>query len=168
MKAQEWAKENPDWNAYDPDKDEFLHPHLDSGWRKKKPRGKVAKNAATKYTPKSPPQQVARNDDDADTVRVIRKGMSQGYYTYDPLPKPAKEINKWVEGLREASRKKNELAPVVDWNTPFVHEHEKSEGQSVRYGLGVHVLILLDIRDTAQCTALQGTLRFRDRMLKED
>jgi hypothetical protein len=127
QKAKEWAKENPDWNAYDPDKDEFLHPNLDSGWRKKKPRGKIAKNAATKYMPKQvAPKAVV--EDDMDTARVIRKGMSLGYYTYDPLPKPAKDISKWVDGLKEASRKTNELVPVVDWNTPVVAEHEKPEG----------------------------------------
>jgi hypothetical protein len=128
-KAKEWAKENPDWNAYDPDKDEFLHPNLDSGWRTKKPRGKIAKNAATKYTPKQVEHKDKdKGEDDADTVRVIRKGMSLGYYTYDPLPKPAKDINKWADGLKEASREKNDHVPIVNWNMPVLAEHEKLEG----------------------------------------
>lgn len=128
-KAAEWAKENPDWNAYDPAKDEFLHPHLDSGWRKKKLRSKVAKNAATRFIPKQ--QKEEKKEDDGDTVRVVRKGMALGCYAYDPLPKPAKDISLWIKGLKGASTKKEELAPNIDWNQKFATNLEKPEGELI-------------------------------------
>jgi hypothetical protein len=122
-KSAEWAKQNPDWNKYNPDEDEFLHPHLRD--TTKKPRRKVPKNAATRFEFKKQENKKDQQDD-FDSVKGIRGGL--GFYLYDPLPKPERNVNKWVAGLKEASRNED-YAPKVNWDDKFAIEPNEKPGE---------------------------------------
>ena len=120
-KSAEWAKQNPDWNKYNPDEDEFLHPHLRD--TTKKPRRKVPKNAATAFD-------FSKRDKkdqgcDLDSIKGIKDGL--GFYVYDPLPKPQKDLKKWIKGLKDASTTEN-YAPRINWKEKFKTEPDEKTG----------------------------------------
>jgi hypothetical protein len=125
-KSAEWAKQNPDWYKYNPDEDEFLHPHLRD--TTKKPRRKVPKNAATRVDFRKQGKK-ENQQEDLDSVKGIRGGLD--FYLYDPLPKPERDVRKWVSGLKDASRNEN-YAPRINWNQKFATEPSEKPGESIR------------------------------------
>lgn len=108
-KQAQWNKENPDWNKYNPEEDEFLHPNLETTWRNKKPKRRAPKNSAKKPVPKKKNQE---EEEDMDSLKVLRKGL--GYFVYDPVPKPKYDTEKWILDLSEAS-KSEDYAPFTSW-----------------------------------------------------
>lgn len=120
-KGEEWVKQNSDWDQYNPDEDEFLHPNKSS----KPLRGR---NGARTYgTTRGRVKNAGygKKEDDLDTVRVIRKGL--GFRMDDPLPKPEVNIKKWAAGLSEASKARKDHAPYIDWKKEAAVFNEDDE-----------------------------------------
>ncbi|PVG04505.1 hypothetical protein CPB86DRAFT_692347 [Serendipita vermifera] len=126
-KEKEFLKQNPGWNDYDPQQDEFLlnPPRLSkSGWpakrnvQRKGDRGYPPRNSSNRPIPARDQNKKKgrQENDDLDSVRVMRKGA--GMFASEPFPLPQYDFKPWLQGLK-AVDKRQHWTPKIDWNEKF-------------------------------------------------
>ncbi|KAG8788898.1 hypothetical protein FRC15_001413 [Serendipita sp. 397] len=98
-----WLENNKDWNNYNPDEDEFLHPNK-----------RIAGRPYTSRTHRKPRGTKRKDIEDNDTVKVIRRGV--GYFTHDPVPKPEVDVVAWLKGSNQASGLHESEVTLGDWS----------------------------------------------------
>jgi hypothetical protein len=133
---------NPDWDKYDPEKDEFLHPGVSGeagwggGWGK---NNRIGNHNGRSRGPKSGRgrrggrlQNASRGieDDGADmiSIKANRKGL--GYFTYDPIPKPLHDWVPWIKQLPGPEETQGWEEKAVDWDEKFNLPEDESRRRS--------------------------------------
>ena len=127
-KEKKFLQANPDWDKYDPEKDEFLHPGVSGeagwggGWGKNK--GRTGHNGPLRGGRGGRPQNTSRwvkqvEGDGADmiSIKANRKGL--GYFTYDPIPKPLYDWVPWIKQLPGLGEMQGWDEKAVDWDEKF-------------------------------------------------
>jgi hypothetical protein len=131
-KKKRFLQANPDWDKYDPAKDEFLHPGVSGeagwggGWGKNKgrsgciDRSRGARNGRGGRGGRAQnPGRGTKEDDGPDmiSIKANRKGL--GYFTYDPIPKPEHDWVPWVKQLPARGERQGWEEKAVDWSEKF-------------------------------------------------
>ncbi len=133
-KEKKFLQANPDWDKYDPEKDEFLHPGVSGeagwggGWGKN--HGKSDKNGPSRamnsgrggrggrlQTANRRAKQVEDDGADMISTKANRKGL--GYFTYDPIPKPVHDWVPWINQLPGPEESDGWDEKAVDWDERF-------------------------------------------------
>jgi hypothetical protein len=135
-KEKKFLQANPDWDKYDPEKDEFLHPGVSGeagwhgGWAKKQGQGRGGyghrvrgarngRGGRGRYSQNMGHGAKQVGDDGADmiSIKANRKGL--GYFTYDPIPKPEHDWVPWIKQLPGPGESQGWDEKAVDWNKKF-------------------------------------------------
>lgn len=142
QKAAAWEKLNPDWNAYNPDKDAFLHPEVtfkDNNGRTKQKYQKRPKKNTGVCGPNFGKQNKPKDSGDADSIRAMKKGL--GHFTYDTIPKPKRDMDSWLSTIQKAQPADQNYSPEADWNTVPVVSVESRKGALFSFHTGRTVLM---------------------------
>ena len=133
-KEKKFLQANPDWDKYDPEKDEFLHPGVsgEAGWSGGwgKDQGRSGHNDRSRGSRNGRgdrggrPQYASRGakpveDDGADMVSIKANRKGLGHFTYDPIPKPAHNWIPWTKQLPGPGETQGWEERDVDWNEKF-------------------------------------------------
>lgn len=128
-KERRFLQANPDWNNYDPEKDEFLHPGVSGetgwsgGWGKNRGRSgyndrfRGVRNSRGDRGGRRGAKQVEDDGADMISIKANRKGL--GYFTYDPIPKPVHDWVPWIKRLPGSGDTQGWEEKAVDWDERF-------------------------------------------------
>lgn len=144
-KEKKFLQANPDWDKYDPEKDEFLHPGVSGetgwsgGWGKNHgrsdknghPRGMNSGRSGRGGRLQNASRRAKHVEDegaDMISVKANRKGL--GYFTYDPIPKPAHDWVPWIKQLPGPGESQGWDEKCVDWDEKFNLPEDESRRRS--------------------------------------
>lgn len=143
-KEKRFLQANPDWDKYDPQKDEFLHPGVSGeagwggGWRKNRggsdhisrSRGmKSGRNSRGRHQDASRRvKQVEDDGVDMISIKANRKGL--GHFTYDPIPKPLHDWIPWIKQLPGPDDTQGWDEKAVDWDEESNFPEDESRRRS--------------------------------------
>jgi len=143
-KEKKFLQANPDWDKYDPEKDEFLHPGVSGeagwsgGWRKNhggseqngRSRGMKSGRGGRSGRLQNASRRAKQAEDGADmiSIKANRKGL--GYFTYDPIPKPVHDWVPWIKQLPGPEDTQGWDEKAVDWDEKFNVPEDESRRRS--------------------------------------